>query len=234
MTSRTESLRGGSPETHIAPRDRVTRLLLGCGVLAEPVYVVVSLAQALTRDGFDLTRHEWSLLANGPHGWIQVVNLIASGAMVITGAIGLRRFLSDRAAPGRAATALAVYGLGLLAAGVFRADPSDGYPPGTPAGTNHEVSWHGALHLATASIGFLGLIVACLMMGGWFRRTAMAGWARYSRVTGVLFLAAFVGIAVGAGHVAANLAFTAAVLLASAWVSAVFVWTYRSLRTDSQ
>jgi hypothetical protein len=45
------------------PDARVTRSLLGHGVLAGPVYVVASLTQALTRDGFDLTRHSWSLLA---------------------------------------------------------------------------------------------------------------------------------------------------------------------------
>jgi len=46
---------------------RVTRSLLGYGILAGPLYIVVALAQALTRDGFDLSRHPWSLLANGPH-----------------------------------------------------------------------------------------------------------------------------------------------------------------------
>jgi hypothetical protein len=35
------------------------------------MYVLISLGQAVTRDGFDLVRHEWSLLANGSFGWIQ-------------------------------------------------------------------------------------------------------------------------------------------------------------------
>jgi hypothetical protein len=35
--------------------------LLGCLALAGPFYVVVSLAQALTRHGFDLARDESSL-----------------------------------------------------------------------------------------------------------------------------------------------------------------------------
>ena len=47
------------------PADRVTKSLLGYGVIAGPVYVVVALAQAVTRDGFDLARHQWSLLSNG-------------------------------------------------------------------------------------------------------------------------------------------------------------------------
>ena len=48
-----------------------TRALLCCGVLAGPIYIVVGLVQALTREGFDLTRHDLSLLANGRLGWIQ-------------------------------------------------------------------------------------------------------------------------------------------------------------------
>jgi len=54
-----------------SPAGRVTRSLLGYGILAGPVYVAVSLAQAATRDGFDLRRHAWSLLSNGSLGWLQ-------------------------------------------------------------------------------------------------------------------------------------------------------------------
>src|SRR3954454_12334682 len=76
------------------PGTRVTRSLLGYGVLAGPIYVTVSLAQAVTRPGFDLSRHEWSLLATGPHGWIQITNLVLTGAMVLAFAVGLRRALA--------------------------------------------------------------------------------------------------------------------------------------------
>src|SRR5215831_2367349 len=91
----------------------VTRSLLGYGVIAGPFYVIVSLAQALTRPGFDLTRHEWSLLANGALGWIQTGNFVLTGLMVVAAAVGFRRAL--RPAPGSvwAPRLLAVYGLNL-------------------------------------------------------------------------------------------------------------------------
>jgi hypothetical protein len=54
------------------PAARITRSLLGYGIIAGPLYAVVALAQALTRDGFDLSRHAWSLLVNGELGWIQI------------------------------------------------------------------------------------------------------------------------------------------------------------------
>ena len=139
---------------------RITKSLLGYGVIAGPVFVVVSLAQGLTRQGFDLTRHAWSLLSNGDLGWIQVTNFVAAGLMTVALAVGLRRAVAGTWAP----RLIGVYGLSLVAAGVFRADPALGFPAGTPADA-HIVSWHGTLHLVSGSVGFLGLIAACLIVG---------------------------------------------------------------------
>src|SRR5690242_6247763 len=100
----------------------LTRSLLGYLALAGPFYVAVSLAQALTRPGFSLTRDEWSLLALGPLGWIQMANLILTRAMTVAGAIGVRRAVG-RSAPGGvwAPRLLAGYGVALVGAGIFRA-----------------------------------------------------------------------------------------------------------------
>ena len=81
------------------PAARVTRSLLGYGIIAGPIYVAVSLTQALTRPGFDLSRHAWSLLENGALGWIQITNFIVTGLMTLAGAVGLRRALPS--GPGR-------------------------------------------------------------------------------------------------------------------------------------
>ncbi len=60
------------------PAERITRSFLGYGIIAGPMYVLISLGQTVTRDGFDLVRHEWSLLANGSFGWIQSANLVSA------------------------------------------------------------------------------------------------------------------------------------------------------------
>src|SRR5690349_14494668 len=134
----------------------VTRSLLGYGVIAGPFYITVSLAQALTRTGFDLSRHEWSLLANGGLGWIQIANFLLTGGMIVAFAVGLHR------AGQGAARLIAVFGLGMIGAGIFRADPTLGFPPGTPDGPG-AVSWHGLLHFVCAGIGFGCMIAACLL-----------------------------------------------------------------------
>jgi hypothetical membrane protein len=230
-TTRLDETRGpctGSCDPHTG----VTKSLLGYGVIAGPFFVVTALLQGLTREGFDLTRHEWSLLANGSLGWIQIANFILSGAMTVGFAVGLRRALQ----PGRgviwAPRLFGLYGLGLIGAGLFRADPRLGFPVGSPDGPG-VVSWHGTLHFVTAAIGFVGLIAACFVLGSRFTADGRPGWAWYSRLTGILFVAAFVGIASGQGTVAINLTFTLAVIAAWAWMSGVALDRYRGVARDS-
>src|SRR5947209_19263389 len=98
------------------PATRVTRSLLGYGVIAGPLYVVVVLAQALTRPGFDLTRDDASLLSNGSLGWIQIANFAITGIMVIACAIGIQRALQSGIASTWAPRLIGLYGLGLVVA----------------------------------------------------------------------------------------------------------------------
>ena len=70
------------PATACDREASVTKSLLGYGVIAGPIYVTASLAQASTRQGFDLTRHAWSLLSDGALGWIQITNFILAGLML--------------------------------------------------------------------------------------------------------------------------------------------------------
>jgi hypothetical membrane protein len=216
-------------DTHASPSacDRptsVTRTLLAYGALAGPFYVVTSLTEALTRDGFDLTRHPWSLLSNGGPGWIHIANLVLTGLMTIAFAVGLRR--ATRPGGAVAAWLIGMYGVSLVGAGAFRADPALGFPLGTPGGAG-QVSWHGALHFVCGGIGFACLIAACLLIGRRFARRGRTRWAAFSFTTGALFLAGFAAVASGTVATWTNLAFTASVVLAWAWVSALAIHLYR-------
>ena len=212
--------------TTCTPATATTRSLLGYGVVAGVAYVGVSLAQALTREGFDITRHAWSLLANGPHGWIQVANLALTGAMVIAFAVGLRRALE----PGRGARwaprLIAGYGAGMLVAAAFRADPAMGFPAGTPDGPG-TVTLTGTVHLIAAGIGFLCLVAACFVVASRYAAEGRRGWAAYSRITGVVFLAGFAGVTTG--RPALTLAFVGAVIAAWTWMAAVAIDRFRLL-----
>ncbi|MFC7545132.1 DUF998 domain-containing protein [Plantactinospora sp. GCM10030261] len=203
-----------------------TGSLLGYGVIAGPTYVLVSLTEAALRDGFDPTRHPWSLLANGAWGWIHMANLMLFGVLVLAFAAGLRRALRTGRGAIWAPRLFAGYGVGLVLAGIFRADPGAGFPPGTPEVT--PVSWHGMLHFVAGGVGFLAMVVGCLLLARRFAAERRTGWAVFTAVTAVFFLVAFVGIGAGAGSGPTILAFTAAVLLSSAWLSAVAVHIRRT------
>ena len=206
----------------------VTRSLLGYGVLAGAVYLVSGLAQGLTREGFDLTRHSLSLLANGPTGWIQIATLVVTGLMVVAAAVGVRRAMRPGPAASWGPGLLAVYGAGLVAAGMFVADPMDGFPVGTPAGPPVAPTTSGLLHLVSAGIGFSCLVAACFVIGHRFARRGRPGWAWCSRATGVVFLAAFAGISSGHAGPARILGFWIGLIAVWVWLAAVSVHLYRA------
>jgi Protein of unknown function (DUF998) len=210
------------------PATRITRSLLGYGVLAGPFYVTVALAQALTRDGFDLRRHSWSLLSNGGLGWIQVTNFLLTGAMVLACAVGLRRALRGGPAGRWAPRLVGAFGVAMLAAGVLRADPALGFPPGTPDGPG-SVSWHGAGHLVAGSVGFLCVIVATFVLARRFAASGRRGFAAYSRISGIVFLVGFAGIASGNTAPALTLFFAAAVVVIFTWLAVTAAHLYRTL-----
>ncbi|MGN9843925.1 DUF998 domain-containing protein [Nonomuraea sp. H19] len=204
----------------------IKRPLLGFGVVAGPLYVSVALAQAFTREGFDLTRHPWSFLANGDLGWIQTANFVVTALATIACAAGLRRSLS----PGRGAQwaprLVGAFGAGMIGAAIFPADPAMGFPAGTPEGPG-AITLSGILHLAIGGVGFLCMVAACYVMASRFAGEGRRGWAGYSRVTGTLFLGAFVGIASGGGVAWANLAFVAGILAIWSWLSLVSLKLFR-------
>jgi uncharacterized protein DUF998 len=178
--------------------------------------------------GFDPTRHAASQLANGDLGWIQVVTFLVTGAMTIAAAAGVCRAMGSGRRSAWASGLLGAYGAALMVAGIFRADPSDGFPPGTPAGMG-EINWHGLVHFAVAGVGFACLAAACFVLGAWFVRTGDVAWAWASRFTGLVFAGSFLVLSSGSGGVASFLVFTAAVVAVWAWLSAVSVKLYRSV-----
>jgi hypothetical protein len=213
--------------TQSAALSPLTRALLVGGVIAGPLYIALGVLQVLIRPGYDVTRHDLSLMANGSLGWIQIGNFIVTGLLTIAGALGMRRAMPAGKGRTWGPILVAVYGLGLIGAGFFSADPALGFPPGTPADA-HAISAHGLLHFVSGGLGFLGLIAACVVFARRFASQGQRGWAAYSLITGVLFFLAFFGIASGSNQSGEALtfvvlAFTAAVVLGWAWVSLMAV-----------
>lgn len=115
-----------------SPASRITKSLLGYGLLAGPVYLVAAFAQALLRPGFDLAHDDVSLLANGAWGWVQVANFILTGVMVIAAAAGIRRALARGPGARRAACFSASSAWGSSAPVCSWPIPCTGFRPGRP------------------------------------------------------------------------------------------------------
>jgi hypothetical membrane protein len=197
----------------------LTKTLLRSGAAAGPLFVVTGLGQALTRDGFDLRHNTLSLLSNGDLGWIQVTNFVLSGVLYVAGAVGLRRSLST----GRGSTwgprLLASFGVCMIASGVFRADPAFGFPPGTPDGKATTTSWHSALHYTFASLAFVALVAAFVVLARRLSADGRRGLATTTRVIAVAMAAATVLISSAAEESAVNISFVATALVAFTWAS---------------
>jgi hypothetical protein len=208
-----------SASTSSEAATRRTRALLACGVVAGPLFIVVGLLQAFTREGFDLRRHPISLLSNGGLGWIQITSFVVSGLLFLALAVGIRQALHPGRGGGWGPVLVGLVGVGMIAAGFFVADPADGFPPGTPAGRPATLSSHGALHFVAAGAAFLSLIAACFVVARRSAALRQRGWAAYSVATGVVFLAAWLAVLVSPNNDAVNVAFAVGVLHGLAWLS---------------
>ena len=168
----------------------ITRSLLGFGILVGPFYLTVGLAQAFVRDGYDFGRHALSHLANGPGGWVQTANFLLSGLRVLAAAVGFARLLGKSRAM---AWFLGGFGASMLVAAVFRADPVDGFPPGTPEGFPRSISTTGLIHFIAGALGFTFLGVSCFAAARALSRRSAPSLARLSFFAGLVVLVGFFG-----------------------------------------
>lgn len=183
----------------------ITRSLLGWGVVAGPFYVAVGLVLALTRPGFDLSRHPLSLLMLGDNGWMQITTIILSGVMTLAAAVGFARAMAGRAA----AILVGVFGVCLIGSGVFPPDPMAGFP----VGAAQVATFSGIGHLVFGAIGFVCLGAAAIVAAKWFDGRG----ARWSRIAGAVVILGFVG----GGALSASPAG-----VASLWLAVIVGWAW--------
>lgn len=207
-------------ETEFDTAAAVTRSMLGWGVVAGPFYLVVGLVLALTREGFDFSRHPLSALMLGDGGWMQVTNLALSGLMVLVAGAGMVRVGARGTGIG-----VGVYGVAMVASAIFPPDPMPGFPPGQEGVTTPGIS--GILHLAFGGVGFIAFAVAALLLGGWLSRHGERRQAVWSRVAGVVILVGFLG---GAALGPAGMAgLWLAVVVGFAWLLLASLRLYREV-----
>ncbi|MFJ3584650.1 DUF998 domain-containing protein [Streptomyces sp. NPDC090127] len=192
------------------------------GAVAGPLFLVGGLVQGLLRDGFDFGRNAISQLALGDPGWIQTVNFLVTGALLVVAATGLRGAL--RGAPGGTwgPVLIGLFGASFWAAALFPADAGAGFPVGAAEAT--VMSGHGAAHMVAGMVGYLALCAAFVVLARPLAARGLRGWALASRAVPVAVLVGFTASA------ASVLAFTAGAALGLLWLTAV---TTRLARTPA-
>ena len=207
-------------------REKTTRALLACGVVAGPFFVLVAALQVATRDGFDLRRHPISLLSLGELGWIQITNFIVAGLLSLACAVGMWRVLH----PGRAGTwgplLVGSFGLGLIIGGAFVTDPDLGYPPGVPAAA--EPSWHGMVHNIGPALAFDALLIAALVLMRRFLGLRQRAWAAYCALTALALL----GLTWWPSTAGISMRLALAIVVAYAWLTALAIRLIRELSAN--
>jgi hypothetical protein len=206
-----------------------TRALLACGVVGGPIYVIVTLAQALTRDGFDMREHRFTLLTTGDLGWIHQSNMVLVGALTVLFAIGVSQMLRKGRGAVWAPRLLGLFGLAYIVGGVLTSDPVAGFPPGATAEMVHRTV-QASVQNASRGTSTLLLIATSLVIARCFASQVRRGWAWfYGAAIPIVFMAlTAVGFAVGINPVAP--AFLATPWI---WVTALAVHQYRLAATRS-
>jgi hypothetical membrane protein len=202
--------------------ETTTRTMLACGLVAGPLFVATAILQMLTRDGFDLRRHPLSLLSVGEHGWIQVTNFILAGALSIIFSIGVARVLTDGPGSRWGPRFFALFGVGLVIGGIFRADAALGFPAGAPEGYPEHITTHGMIHAFAPPLSFVSLIAACLVIARRFAAEGLRSAAVLTRIVAAVCLV--LSVPVGPGF---SIRLFVAVAMAFAWVAAYAIYLRR-------
>lgn len=164
------------------------KLLLYAGIVGPLLFIVVFLIEGATRPGYSAWRNFVSQLATGPGGWVQVMNFLVCGVLVLAFAVGLREAIKGTRGSIGGPVLIAGFGTALLVAGLFSTDPALGYPAG--AAEVHTV--HGLIHGVAGLFAFTLLPAACFVMAWHFAAEPGARrWTVYSLVVGALILALF-------------------------------------------
>lgn len=181
----TQGVRSG---TEAAKAQRTQRLvpLVAVGLT---LFIGAGVLQGLLREGFDMVKHPLSLLSNGDLGWINIANFVLSGVLVVVGAYAVRQQLRGEPGGTWGPLLLAVAGVGLIAGGIFVADPSFGFPAGAPEFEPDSLSWHGSAHTVAPLLVGVALTAAMLVFARRWQRTGHKGLAVFSLVTGIVYLA---------------------------------------------
>lgn len=165
---------------HPVPRRLVSRLWYA--FLGVALFFGVVTVQGLLRPGYDALQQSVSALSLGPGGWVQQVNFVFLGVVLLWTCPAWKRILAggEGAAAYPAVTAISALSLVLL--GFVPQDPAPGYDP--EALRLEGPTPGGLIHLALAAVMAACSVIGLLVMAQRFvNDEKWRGWSLYTRLT---------------------------------------------------
>lgn len=153
------------------------------GLLAPIAFTVSAVAHSSNRADHDLWGDPVSKLAAGNVGWVQDVTFVVTGVLLIGFGLGLHLVLRPRRHVDPGPALLGLFGLGLVAAGIFPATDTTG------AFVEDRLPHVVAGFVAFASAGLAALALAPRLR----RDPEWSDLSAYVRVVGVILLLLFLG-----------------------------------------
>ncbi len=169
-----EEIRVGSAER---PR---TRTLAVAGIVGPALFAVGVLVQQLyRRDSYDPIGQIISDLTAGPYGWVQQVNFVVFGLLMIAFAVGLHREVRPARSGWVGPAIIGVNGVNLVVGGIFPLRQDAAGLVYDPAG----------VHTVNGAIFFVGIGIGLVAVSPRLRSDSRwHGVATYSLVTGIALL----------------------------------------------
>ncbi|MFC6355126.1 DUF998 domain-containing protein [Luethyella okanaganae] len=199
--------------------------LLVLGSFGGPLFVVLVLIQMAVVPWFDIVKFPLSVLSVGETWWMNKTAFLGGGLLTLAGAIGLRRTLRGRPSGAFGPLLIGVFGVGLVGSGIFDVDPGDGAPPGSPALTQSDYTWHMYAHNLSSMVAFICLSIACFVFVRRFTHQGKWAWIVVSVCVGVVTFVLFF-LPVGTP----SLRLAIATLLMFSWTTALFLSTRAASR----
>ena len=168
----------------------IQQLLLLCGVIAGPLFIIVFLIEGSLRSGYQAMRQPVSALAIGPRGWVQKANFLITGVLMLGCAFGLNSALAPYGGSFWAPLLVGIFSFGLIGAGIFNTDIT-GLPK--EKGVVIKRTKSGIFHDLFSLPVFVALFFAeCFVFAHLFAAAGEYGWEIYSIISGILFIFGFV------------------------------------------
>lgn len=169
-----------------SPRSATGSRLLLAGAVLAPLFYLVVLFQSALKPGFNLSRVPLSLLSIGDAGWVQILNFEVGGLLALLMAGGVRLALIRRRGGVAVPLFIALFGVGLILAGIFHPDPQYGYPlnVNAPNDLPPHPTTGGNLHQAAFGVVQIALAVTCFLLIPVFLSQGRRLWAVGSAIVG--------------------------------------------------